>query len=165
MANVKGPYGPHGRAMFEKLKAGGLLKVEAFVSWLASQGIDVDRSLVSHWAAARSHLPADVLPLLAQFTGRPDVVFGEFTRAVGWEVIPIPTGRPRDRDLIDLILEAGSALGRLQRALFKARSPDSPGGTAITAEEREQLRKRLDELIRHLADVRARLGTTARQSQ
>jgi hypothetical protein len=165
MATVKRPYGPYGRAMFDKLKSEGLLKVEAFVSWLAARGIKVDRTLVSHWRATRSHLPADVLPLLAEFTGRPDVVFGEFTRPLGWDVFPIPTGPPADRELIDLILEAAASLGRLQRALYEARLPDSPGGTAITNGERDQLRQRLDELIRHLADVRARLGGTPPSSQ
>ncbi len=165
MASVKRPYGPCGRAMFDKLRSEGLLKVEAFVSWLSTRGIQVDRTLVSHWRATRSHLPADLLPLLAEFTGRPDVVFGAFTRSIGWDVIPIPTGRPCDRELIDLILEAGAALGRLQRALYEARLPESPGGTAITTDERDQLRQRLDELIVHLADVRGRLGGTPPSSR
>ena len=103
-------------------------KVEAFVSWLAARGIHVDRSLVSHWTAGRTHLPADVLPLLAEFSGRPDVVYGPYVRPLGWEVVAIPKSVTSDEDLIDLMLSAGAHLGRLHEALADARSPDSPGG-------------------------------------
>ena len=157
MGTVKRPYGPWSRAMFEALRPKGLFKVEAFISWLAARGIKVDRTLVSHWSAGRSHLPADLLPLIAEFTGRPDIVFGVFLREVRCEAVEIPLGEPEDRDLIDLILDAGASLGRLQSALFEARMPSSPGGEAITSEERDELKVRLDELIQRLADFRAKL--------
>jgi len=143
--------------MFDGLRERRLLKVEAFIAWLAERGIKVDRTLVSHWGAGRSHLPADLLPLIAEFTGRPDVVFGAFLREVRCEAVEIPEGVPGDQDLVDLILEAGASLGRLQRALFEARLPSSPGGIAVTDEEKEELKARLDELIQRLADFRAKL--------
>jgi hypothetical protein len=102
-------------------------------------------------------LPADLLPLIAEFTGRPDIVFGLFLREVRCEAVEIPRASIEDGDLVDLILDAGASLGRLQRALFEARLPSSPGGEAITTEEREELKAVLDELIQRLADFRARL--------
>ena len=141
------------------LREQGLLKVEAFIAWLAERDIKIDRTLVSHWAAGRSHLPADLLPLLAEFTESPEAVFSPFLKDLGFRAVELPRGVPEDRDLINLILEAGGALGRLQRALCEARSPESPGGEEITAEERDELRGCLDVLIQRLADLRSRLGT------
>lgn len=157
MGTVKRPYGPWSRAMFSLLSEKGALKVEAFIAWLAEREIHVDRTLVSHWRAGRSHLPADLLPLLAQFTEKPNLVFGEYLREVGCEIFKVPKGSTEDHDLVNLILEAGSSLGRLQRALFEARMPNSPGGVAITDDEREDLRVCLDELIQRLADLRSKL--------
>jgi hypothetical protein len=117
----------------------------------------VDRTLVSHWSAGRTHLPADLLPLLAEFSGRPDEVFGAFVRAVDCDVVRIPARATADADLIDQVLAAGASLGRLHQALADARAPDSPGGMAITPEERSALQRRFDELITRLADTRARM--------
>lgn len=158
MATVKRPYGRWSRSMFAALRQQELLKVEAFVSWLAARGIRIDRTLVSHWSAGRSHLPADLLPLLAEFTKRPETVFGPFLNELGWRLVELPIGNPADNDLVNLILEAGAALGRLQRALCDARSPDSPGGVEITEGERAELRGCLDDLIQRLADLRSRLS-------
>ena len=157
MAKTRRSYGTWSQAMLRTLRGRGLLKVEALVAWLNSRGIQVDRTLVSHWIGGRTHLPADLLPLLAEFTGEPEQVFGEYARAVGYEVVRVPTSPPETEELVDLLLAAGASLGRLQQALFDARSPDSPGGVDITADERVALGKRLDELIQLLADVRGRL--------
>jgi len=143
--------------MFATLREQGLLKVEAFISWLAEREIRVDRTLVSHWSSARSHLPADMLPRLAGFTERPDIVFRPFLHAVDCEVVHIPRGRPGERQLIELLLEAGALLGRLQRSLIEALAPESPGGRAITDDERDKLHGRLDELIHQLVEIRAQL--------
>jgi hypothetical protein len=157
MGVVKRPYGPWSRAMLAELRGQGLLKVEAFVSWLRERGIGIDRTLVSHWIAGRSHLPADVLPLLSEFSERPDVVFGGYLKELGCDVVNVPEGSVDGRELTEMCLEAGATLGRLQRTLLEAMAPDSPAGEAVSAGERKLLDKRLDELIHHLADLRARL--------
>lgn len=142
--------------MMASLRQRGLLKVEAFVSWLGERGINVDRTLVSQWSAGRSHL----LPHLAAFTGRPELVFGEYVRPIACEVVRIPHGSAGGRELSELLLEAGALLGRLQQALVAALAPTSPGGIDdITTGERGEIRARLDQLIQQLADVRARIGS------
>jgi hypothetical protein len=157
VANVRHPYGPWSRRMFECLKEMGTFKAEAFVCWLAERDIRVDRSLVSHWMNGRTHLPADILVRLSQFTERADVVFGEYLREVGLEPVRLRGTALPDRDIVDLMLEAGATLGRLQRALIQALSPDSPGGREITREECRDLRRRLDDFITRLVGLRAHL--------
>jgi hypothetical protein len=161
MGTVKQPYGHWTQEMLESLRRRGLFKVEAFVAWLGEQGIHVDRTLVSHWCAGRSHLPADLLPLLAEFSSRPDIVFSNYLRHVGCDVFRVPAGRPQDQELVDLVLDVGAALGRLQTALRAARAPESPGGTAITQDERTVLLQQTDELIQQLADLRMRMAAGA----
>ncbi len=158
MGVAKRPYGPWGRAMLRELRGKDLLKVEAFVAWLGERGLPIDRTLVSHWSAGRSHLPADVLPLLAEFTGRSDVVYGPFLRDSGHEIVDIPLAEARERDLTDLVLECNADLGRLQAALLAARRPESPGGEAIVESERAELRSLLDDLMHRLAQLRAQLA-------
>lgn len=155
MGTVKQAYGPWSQAMLTQLRASGDLKVEAFVAWLAEREVRIDRTLVSHWTSGRSHLPADLLPLLAEFTGRHDIVFGEYLHAVRCEVYALPVGIPDGDELSDLVLHAGAAFGQLQNCLFEARQPDSPGGIEVVAEEREQIRDALDDLIQELAELRA----------
>jgi hypothetical protein len=158
MGKVKRPYGPWSQTMLGALRSKGLLKVEAFVSWLAERQIVVDRSLVSQWISGRSHLPADLLPHVAAFSGRPDLVFGSYLREVDCEVVHVPRGVAQARELMALLLAAGASMGRLQRALIEALAPESPGGEAITTEEREGLRAQLDEFIQQLVDIRAQLN-------
>ena len=157
MGTTRRAYGTWSRTMLRSLRDKGHLKVEALVSWLNARQIPIDRTLVSHWVAGRTHLPADLLPLLADFSGRPELVFGAFVRDVDYELVHIPTSIADDEDLVDLLLTVGALVGRLQLSLCEARSPDSPGGIDITDNEREALRTRLDDLIHLLADIRARL--------
>ena len=163
MGSVKQSYGPWSREMLASLRAGGRLGLDAFAAFLHERGAKVDRTLVSHWCAGRTHLPADVLPILADFVERPELVFGPYLRPLRWTAVELPKGRAADGDLVDLTLDAAAALGRLQDALREARSPDSPGGIAITDQERDGLRGSLDDLIRRLADLRARLTLQAGQ--
>ena len=157
MSPSKRSYGVWSRTMLDELRARGLLKVEAFVACLAEHGVHVDRTLVSHWAGGRAHLPADLLPWLARFTGAPARVFAPYLRDLDCEIVHIPRGPLPDREIVDLLLEAAATLGRLQRGLLEARSPNSPGGTEITDTERVQLGVRVDELIHQLAELRRRL--------
>jgi hypothetical protein len=157
MGAAKQPYGDWSTTMLAKLKESGCLKVEALVAWLSERDINVDRTLVSHWSADRSHLPADMLPLLAEFSERPDLVFAPYLRAVGCDVVRLPDGRTKDRELIDLMLDSAASLGKLQDCLREARAPESPGGVAITNSERDELRAQLDDLQQQLADLRVRL--------
>ena len=143
--------------MLQGLRNRDELKVEAFVAWLAERGIRIDRTLVSHWIAGRSHLPADILPLLSQFSGRPDLVFGEHLRAANCTPVRISEAIPEGRQLTELILSLGASLGRLNAAVVEAWSPDSPGGESITQDEREGLVQLLDELIQQMADLKAQL--------
>jgi len=162
MGVVKRPYGPWSQAMLASLRQRGLLKLEAFACWLGERDIRIDRTLVSHWTAGRSHLPADILPHLAEFTERGERVFGPYVRDLGYELIPVPKGAPEGgRELAELLLELSVTLGRLQLALMEARSPDSPGGKEITAGEWSILRDRLDDLIHRAADLRAQVDVRA----
>lgn len=157
MGSARRHYGPWSQQMLQHLRDRDLLKVEALTAFLAARDLPVDRTLISHWASGRTHLPADLLPLLAEFCGEPEQVFGEYLRAVDCEVVRIPVSVPEDEDLVDLVLAAGASLGRLHQSLHDARAPEGPGGVAITEVEREALQHRVDELIQLLADVRARL--------
>jgi len=144
--------------MLEDLKQHGVLKVEAFLAWLADRQINIDRTLVSHWIGARSHLPADILPCLADFTGRPELVFGPYVREVECEIVRVPHNPLGTRELIEMVLALGATLGRLQSGVIAARSPQSPGGEEITPEERKELGKTLDELIHLLVGIKEQLG-------
>ncbi len=157
MAGVQKPYGPWSRQILADLRRAGALKAEALVAYLAERGVHVDRTLVSHWQAGRAHLPADLLPHLAELSGRPELVFGPLLRPVRCEVVHSPSGSPDGRELIDLVLEAGARVGRLQRALLEARAETSPGGQTVTSEERAALVAELDGLIQRLSDVRTSL--------
>lgn len=158
MGVAKRPYGPWSKAMLQSLREAGLLKAEAFTVWLRDQDIPIDRTLISHWSAGRSHLPADVLPHLAQFTGRAERVFGPYLRHLGFEPVAVPEGAPEGKELADLLLELSVALGKLQLALVEARSPGGPGGRNITAGEWDVLGRRLDELIHRAADLRVQVS-------
>jgi len=95
----------------------------------------VDRTLVSHWCAGRSHLPP-ISCAPRRVHDRPDLVYGPFVRAVGYELFALPAVNGSVPELVDLTLEVGSHLGRLQKALLHARAPDSPGGGTITVTKR-----------------------------
>ena len=164
MANVKHPYGPWSREMLERLRTEGAFKAEAFVSWLRSLNIHVDRSLISHWMSGRTHLPADMLVRLAKFTERADLVFGDYLRAVDCELVRLAESPPPDGDIVELMLEAGATLGRLQRTLIRALSPDSPGGREITRGECRELRQRLDRFISRLTELREHLKQRERRA-
>ncbi len=157
MGKTRRAYGTWSQSMLRDLRDRGRLKVSALVAWLAGRDVHVDRTLVSHWTTGATHLPADLLPLLAEFCGHPHEVFGPYVRAVDCELVDVPASPAGGEDLVDLLLGAGASLGRLQQALHDARAPESPGGVAVTEEERAALRLRLDELIHVLADIRARL--------
>jgi hypothetical protein len=157
MAKVKRPYGPWSISMLETLRKKGVLKAEAFAAWLSEKDLRVDRSLISHWTSGSAHLPADILVRLAQFTGRSDLVFSSYLRELNCELVHLRESALPDRDIVDLMLEAGATLGRLQRALIQALSPDSPGGRNITREECRDLRCRLDDFIAQLTNLRAYL--------
>ena len=139
-----------------------MFETVAFVAWLDARSVHVDRSLVSQWATGTTHLPADVLPLLAQFTDRPDLVFGEYLHQLRCDVFHLPDTQGNDIDVRDLLLEAGAALGRLDHAMVVAKSADSPGGAEITREENAELLRHLDVLIHQLAELRGRFTPTKR---
>lgn len=145
--------------MLASLRRRHLLKVDAFVHWLAERGIEVDRTLVSHWIAGRSHLPADLLPLLAEFTGHAELVFDEYVHPVACEVVHVPRGIKGDHELTELMLALGAAFGHLQQHVIEARQPASPGGTEITGEERIELVEHLETLIHELIDLKAQLAS------
>ena len=145
--------------MLASLRRRHLLKVDAFVHWLAERGIEVDRTLVSHWIAGRSHLPADLLPLLAEFTGQPEQVFDEFVHPSACELVHVPRGIKGDRELTELMLALGAAFGHLQQHIIEAREPSSPGGAEITGDERVELLEHLETLIHQLIDLKAQLAS------
>ncbi len=163
MAHIKKPYGDWSQHMLAGLRELGLFKVEAFLGWLAEHDIEIDRTLVSHWAAGRSHFPADLLPHLAEFTGRPELVFGPYLHGIGCELVRIPEGKAVEGQLTEAMLVMGGTMGHLQQVLMRARAPDSPAGKDLSTEECAHLRRHLEELIQQLADFNVRLGkgTTA----
>ncbi len=160
MAQVKRPYGPWSKATLARLRngEGEGFKTEAFIAWMDEHDLHIDRTLLSHWAAGRTHLPADLLPLLAEFTGRPEEVFAEYLHPLRCELVRLPRGRDREATLVDLVLGAAASLGRVEIALVEARSAESPGGVEITADERKVLLERVDLLMQQLADLRRRLA-------
>ena len=159
MASVKRPYGPWSCAMLASLRRRRLLKVDAFVRWLSERGIEVDRTLVSHWIAGRSHLPADLLPLLAEFTGHAELVFDEYVHPTDCEVVHVPHGIKGDHELTELMLALGAAFGHLQQHIIEARAQSSPGGSEITGDERLELLEHLETLIHPLIDLKAQLAS------
>ncbi len=157
MGAAKRAYGSWSRAMLSTLRESEELKVEAFVAWLAERDIRIDRTLVSHWFAGRSHLPADLLPHLAEFTEHPELVYGEFLHHSSCELVHVKQTIPEEKELTDQMLEVGASLGRLHRAVIDVRLPESDGGEDITAGERKHLVKNLSHLIHQLVELRYRL--------
>lgn len=157
MGTAKRAYGSWSHAMLAALRDADVFKVDAFVSWLSERGVAIDRTLVSHWVAGRSHLPADALPLLAEFTGHPELVYGEFLRAAFYEPVHLGAVAPTEREITDQMLEVGATLGRLHRTVIDVRLPDSPGGSSITPGEKRILCEQLTALIHQLVELRTRL--------
>lgn len=157
MGAAKRSYGVWSRQMLSTLRKSEELKVEAFVAWMSDRGVRIDRTLLSHWFADRSHLPADLLPHLAQFTGRPELVYGPYLKDSQCELVHLQVGRPDERELTDQMLEVGASLGRIHRTVIDVRLPDSDGGEDITRAERRDLVKLISHLIHQLAELRARL--------
>ena len=138
-------YSNTSRPMLAALQRRGLLDQEAFAAHLESAtGELITRQVVSQWVTGDSHLPADVLEHLADFTGRADLVLAPFARASGAHVV-----------VSDPVVAA-------QGAVLAAIDPAGPRGVAVDATERadlvrvaEDLRAQLDSLLVTLGPPRA----------
>lgn len=98
-------YGDAARLILASLQRRRLLDQEAFALFVGeATGKEVRGSLVSQWCTGEAHLPADVLPLLADFTGAPELVLGPIARACGLKVSPIDEeSSEADRTPIELL--------------------------------------------------------------
>lgn len=157
MANVKHSYGPWSQRMLKKLCETEGFKVASLMCWLEEKGLNVDQALFSQWKKGSTHLPADVLPLLAAYSENPEVVFSEYTRTADCEVLRLQPRDDHEGDLVDAVFTATDYMGRLSRAFSEARMPDSDGGKHITPTECESLLENLNDAIQRLVDLRSRL--------
>ena len=132
-------YGTATRRMLAALRSRGLLDQEAFAQHLAdATGEPMTKQQVSLWTTGEQHLPADVLPHLAAFVGRTDLVFDPLVRASGLE----PAAPASEPHAIHAVTR--SALD-VAREIAESTDPESPGGAELTDEERDRLRRELED--------------------
>lgn len=163
MATVT-PYGPFQTRLFRRLKALDIMDLTGLIEELEhATGRSLDRSLASHWAAGRSHLPMDVLPHLAQliddYRGHQgaEVVFGPMLRSLGYRVVPEAHSDESEADtpalLHRVVLEALDVV----HCITRATDPHGPAGAAMSREEAADARREVDELRRALDAMAAQL--------
>lgn len=155
---IRHAYGDHSRRLLLALRRRGLLDTEALATWIGeATGHPVARQLVSQWISGDAHLPADVLPLLADFVGDADLVFGPLRRActIAEPDAPAPRSEP------DAIHGLSHRMATLQLALVEARAPSSAGGSDLTDDERHALIEQAERLQEELAHTLASLRHVA----
>ena len=157
MAKVKTIYGPWSERMLSRLCEIDGFKVASFTRWLRDKGVNVKDGNFTQWKKGYSHLPADALPLLAEYLNKPELVFSEYIRVVDSELLRLHPTKTSKGDLIDDFFIASDYMGRLSRAFFSVREPDSDDGQTITPSECEFLLDCLNDSIQKLVNLRSRL--------
>lgn len=148
-------YGPWAQRILEELRHRGLLKVEAFRAFLSARGFEVDRTLVQQWCSGATHLPVDVLPHLADHTGRPDLVYAPLVEHADHRLVPVVDTAPTGEAITDEALDLGGAVGRVQDAVRRARAIESAGGPSVTGEEAARVLDAIEAAQRELDELRA----------
>lgn len=145
-------YGPWADQILADLRRRGLLKVEAFRAFLASRDLAVDRTLIQQWCSGATHLPVDVLPHLADHTGRPDLVLGPLAAQVDHQLVPVGDDAV-PMDLPTEALRIGAAVGRLQGRVAEALDPEGDAGPGLSGEERDAVLGQVLDLVAQLHQV------------
>jgi transcriptional regulator with XRE-family HTH domain len=121
--------------------------------------LGIDSTLISRWRRGDRGMPVEVLPLLAQYTGDPELVYGDLLARAGCRVAK--EYDETETDLETAIHTMRRRIGEMIVTLADATDPAGPSGPSLDPDEQDEV---LDEVVALRQDA-GRLEAAIRMAQ